>query len=109
MASAGIAVLRIINEPTAAVLANGPGRELVLLGLQPPLQLGQLARAQVRGPVSLEALGMALARPRHRRPGRVDLAPLAIASIRVSWLSVHAIFARRCALLYYRPPVGAST
>jgi hypothetical protein len=89
MASAGIAVLRIINEPTAAVLANGPGRELVLLGLQPPLQLGQLARAQVRGPVSLEALGMALARPRHRRPGRVDLAPLAIASIRVSWLSVH--------------------
>jgi hypothetical protein len=83
-----------------------PGRELVLLGLQPPLQLGQLPRAQLGGSVRLEELGIVLVYPRgtggpagwtwRRWRPRAS----------VSRLSVHAIFNRCCALLYSRPPVG---
>jgi uncharacterized membrane protein len=56
---------------------------------------------------SLAALGLVLAYA-HEATGitRGMLALLAVASVAVSWFSVHTIFTLRYALLYYAAPVG---
>jgi uncharacterized membrane protein len=56
---------------------------------------------------SLGALGLVLVGA-HQATGtaRLMLTLLAVASVAVSWLSVHTIFTLRYALLYYAEPVG---
>jgi uncharacterized membrane protein len=56
---------------------------------------------------SLAAVGIVLVRA-HSSHGadQIMLATLGLASIAVSWLTVHTIFALRYALMYYTEPVG---
>jgi uncharacterized membrane protein len=59
------------------------------------------------GVASLVAVGFVLSEARHAAPlGRGVLAALAVASVVLSWGTVHTIFTLRYARLYYAPPVG---
>jgi uncharacterized membrane protein len=56
---------------------------------------------------SLAAVGIVLVRAHHSvGEKQIMLATLGLASIAVSWLTVHTIFTLRYALLYYTEPVG---
>jgi uncharacterized membrane protein len=56
---------------------------------------------------SLAAIGIVLVRAHHSQgAAQIGLATLGLASIAVSWLTVHTIFTLRYALIYYTEPVG---
>jgi uncharacterized membrane protein len=59
------------------------------------------------GVASLVAVGFVLAEAGRAAPlGRGVLTALAVASVLLSWATVHTIFTLRYARLYYAPPVG---
>jgi uncharacterized membrane protein len=59
------------------------------------------------GAASLLVVAFTLAQASHAQsPGRGFLTALALASVAVSWSSVHTVYALRYARLYYTPPEG---
>lgn len=56
---------------------------------------------------SLAAVGMVLVQAHSAPPaGRAVLAGLSLASVTVSWFTLHTVFTLRYAMLYYSPPAG---